>query len=347
MTTGLGDRSRGRRPRRVGRGRWVVAAAAAALLVVAGCSTPEPSSRSTGSGGTSSTPATSQTASAPLSPSRTTPAAEPVPTPSSGSPTSQVATKLLVVVVENHSLAQMRAGMPFTYGLARRYGYATQYRASGYPSLPNYLVIASGRTHGVRDDGPPAQHRLSGATVFGRALEAGRTAAVYADGMTQPCQASSQGRYAVKHNPWPYFVDERSSCRKHGLPLTALWPAVTSGSLPDAGLVVPDLCHDAHDCPLATADRWVERLVTRLQTGPDWRSGRLVVVLTADEDDHRSGNRVLTVVAHPALRGAVVAKPLGHDSLARLYAEVTGTTPLGAAATAPSMAAAFRLPIGR
>jgi acid phosphatase len=251
-----------------------------------------------------------------------------------------------VVVIENHSLAQMRQGMPATYALARRYAYATGYRATTHPSLPNYLVIASGATHGVRDDGPPARHPLEGGTVFGRALAAGRTAAVYADAMTTPCQTTAQGRYAVKHNPWAYFPQERAQCRRHDLPLADLWPAVRTGSLPDAGMVVPDLCHDAHDCSLATADRWVAQLVSRVRSGPDWRAGRLVLVLTADEDDHASGNRVLTVVAHPSLHGRVVRSSLGHTSLARLYAEVTGTRPLAAAASAPSMAKAFGLPLG-
>ncbi|GAB3436348.1 hypothetical protein GCM10027517_06320 [Phycicoccus ginsengisoli] len=256
-----------------------------------------------------------------------------------------VATKLLVVVMENHSLAQMRAAMPFTSRLAQRYGYATDYRAVRHPSLPNYLAIASGGTHGVGDDASPAEHPLPGATVFGRALAAGSTAAVYAEGMTQPCEQEPHGRYAVKHNPWAYFPAERSQCRQLDLPLSALPAAIAQGSLPAAGMLVPDLCHDAHDCSLAVADAWFREWMTRIEAGSDWRSGRLVVVLTADEDDRSSGNRVLTVVAHPALHHVVVTTPLDHYSLTRFYAEVTRTAPLGRGAEAPSLAAAFGVPV--
>ena len=77
-------------------------------------------------------------------------------------------------------------------------------------------------------------------------------------------------------------------------------PSYAPGSLPNAGMVVPDLCHDAHDCSLATADTWFQTWMTRIQAGPDWRPARLAVVLTADEDDKSAGNRVLTVVAHPS-----------------------------------------------
>ena len=263
----------------------------------------------------------------------------------SGTSTAEPVSKLLVFVVENHSLAQMRAQMPYTYAVAERYGYATRYHAIRHPSLPNYLAIVSGSTHGVTDDAKPATHPLGGPTVFGRALAAGGTAGVYADAMSGPCTLNNKGRYAVRHNPWAYFVQERTQCQKLDQPLGSLAAAIRTGSLPDAGMVVPDRCHDAHDCPLATADAWFRTWMTRIETGPDWRAGRLVVVLTADEDDNHSGNLVLTVVAHPALHHKVVTTELDHYALTRLYAEVTGTQPLGAGASAASMARAFGLPV--
>ncbi|WP_345501719.1 alkaline phosphatase family protein [Pedococcus ginsenosidimutans] len=251
--------------------------------------------------------------------------------------------KLLVVVVENHSLAQMRAAMPYTYGLALRYGYASHYTAIRHPSLPNYVAIASGSTHGIADDAPPSAHPVPGPSVFGAALAKGRTAAVYVEGMTSPCEHTSSGDYAVKHNPWPYFTAEAAQCARHNLPLSAFDADVRSGHLPNAGMLLPDLCNDAHNCPLATADAWFAERMKLIEAGPDWRAGRLAVVLTADEDDHSAGNQVLTVVAHPSLDHVVVTTPLTHYSLTRLYAEVTGTTPLGSGATAPSMAKAFGL----
>lgn len=77
--------------------------------------------------------------------------------------------------------------------------------------------------------------------------------------------------------------------------------------------------------------------------GPDWRTGRLAVVITADEDDRGQNNAVLTVVAHPALERAVVTTPLTHYSLSRAYAEVGGFAPKQQAANAPSLLGAFGL----
>jgi phosphatidylinositol-3-phosphatase len=252
-------------------------------------------------------------------------------------------TKLLVFVVENHSIQQMRRGMPWLNRLAGRYGYATRYRAITHPSLPNYLAIAGGSTFGVTDDAPPAQHPIRRPSVFGRALRAGRTATTYAEGMSSRCQLVDGGRYAVRHNPWTYFRSERRPCRRHDEPLRRLGPDVDAGALPRVGMVVPDVCNDAHDCSLSRADAWLRRRVGRVLDGPDFASGHLVVVVTADEDDGRHGNRVLTVVVHPRLHHRVVRRGLTHYALSRSYAEAAGVEPLGNAARSRSLLHAFGL----
>jgi acid phosphatase len=252
-------------------------------------------------------------------------------------------TKLLVFVVENHSLQQMRRGMPWLNQLAKRYGYATQYRAVAHPSLPNYLAIAGGDTFGVTDDAAPSAHPIGEPSVFGRALRAGRTARTYADGMTSRCQQVDGGRYAVRHNPWTYFRSERALCRRQDAPLLRLRGDVDAGNLPRIGMVVPDVCHDAHDCSLSRADGWLRRRVGMVLGGADFSSGHLVVVVTADEDDRRHGNRVLTVVAHPRLHHDVVRRDLTHYALSRSYAEVAGIRPLGHARDAHSLLGAFGL----
>jgi acid phosphatase len=127
------------------------------------------------------------------------------------------------------------------------------------------------------------------------------------------------------------------------VPAGELSDDAASGRLPNAGMVIPDLCDDAHDCDLPVADRWLRTQIEAVMSGPDWRAGHLAIVVTADEDDHQQNNLVLTTVAHPSLHGAVVTTPLTHYSLARLYSEVIAAEPLGEAAGAPSMATAFGL----
>ena len=256
-------------------------------------------------------------------------------------------TKLLVFVVENHSLDQMRAAMPFTTELGKQFAVATSYRAVTHPSLPNYLAMTGGSTFGVTDDGPPSRHSTDQPSVFGQALALGKTARLYAEGMPGTCATGNSGRYAVKHNPWAYYLSERSACARYDVPAGALSKDAAAGELPNAGMVVPDLCNDAHDCDLSVADEWLRTEIEAVMSGPDWRAGHLALVVTADEDDRSQDNLVLTAVAHPSLRAAVVTTPLTHYSLARLYSEVLGAQPLGEAAAAPSMAAAFGLDVAK
>ena len=254
--------------------------------------------------------------------------------------------KVLVFVVENHSLRQMRNRMPFTFGLAQTYGYADHYDAIRHPSLPNYLAMTGGSTYGVTDDAGPSANGTHEPSVFGQALAHGRTAKTYAESMPRHCATANDGRYAVRHNPWVYHLDERAQCRRHDVALGPLAGDVDAGALPNVGMVVPNTCHDAHDCSLRVADRWLRRKVNMVLAGSDFTSGRLAVVVTADEDDRNSGNRVLTVVAHRSLSGQVVSVPLTHYSLSKALSNVAGARPLGQARDARGLLGAFGLQTG-
>jgi acid phosphatase len=257
-------------------------------------------------------------------------------------------TKVLVIIEENHSLAEMKSGMPFLYRVATRYGYATDYRAITHPSLPNYLVIAGGSTMGVSDDANPSAHLLHGPSVFGQTLSKGGTAKLYAEALPSPCARTSSGAFAVRHTPWTYFVDERPTCLKGtvavGTPAAGpLARDIKAGALPTTGMLVPDLVHDAHDGTLGQADAWLKGWLPRLTAGPDFTSGRLAIVVTADEDDFTRVNKVLTVVLAKGLKHKVVSTPLTHYSLTGFIDQVAGARPLRNAAKASSLGAAFGL----
>jgi acid phosphatase len=257
-------------------------------------------------------------------------------------------TKVLVIIEENHSLAEMRAGMPYLYGVAQHYGYATDYRAITHPSLPNYLAIAGGSTFGVTDDENPSAHVLPGPSVFGQALAKGGTARLYAEALPSPCARTSTALFAVRHTPWAYFAAERAACRTGtvaaGTPTSGrLARDIKAGALPTTGMLIPDLAHDAHDGTLAEADQWLKSWLPRLTAGPDFTSGRLAIVVTADEDDYTRVNKVMTVVLAKGLSRHVVTAPLTHYSLTRFLDEVAGAKPLRLAAKAPSLGTAFGL----
>ena len=304
----------------------------------------DPSSVSSSSAAPSSAATSSSASSAPSS-SSVGPSSTPVgqATSQPGVPTS----KVLTIVVENHTLAQMQQGMPYLNSLALQYGYATDYHAIRHPSLPNYLAIAFGTTAGVKDDHGPDVHHVDGESVFSQANTYSPAGArVYAESMTTNCQLTNAYPYAVRHNPWTYGS---AGCSTGSVPAGTpssgrLSSDVADGTLPCAGMLIPDLVHDAHDASLAKADGYLESWLPTLMGGSDFRSGKLAIVVTADEDDKSSDNRVLTVVLSRSVSHKVVTTPLTHYSLSRLYSSVCGDRHyLGEAATAPSLRTAFGL----
>ncbi len=272
------------------------------------------------------------------------PSASP-PTPSKTIPTTltpQRGSKVLVVVEENHTQAQAWAHMPYMVSMQKTYGLATHYTAYTHPSLPNYLEIAGGSTFGVTDDGPPSSHPVQGRSVFGAALAAGMTARTYNETMVRNCQTHDNGKYAVKHNPWAYFTAERAACRKFDVPLTVLADDISSGNLPNVGMLTPNLCNDAHDCPLRTADAFLKLWLPRVMSGPDYRSGKLTIVVTFDEGV-RSNQTIGALVINPDVHHKTVSAPLTHAALSHWLYRVSGSTPQNGAAKAVNFGTAFGL----
>lgn len=201
-------------------------------------------------------------------------------------------------------------------------------------------------------DNVKTPHPVNASSVFGKAIAAGGTAKTYAEGMPSNSSAKNAGLYAVRHNPWTYFTptaSEHQQCLAYDVPGTALAVDISTGTLPTVGMVIPNVCNDAHNCSLGTADAWFKSRMARVLAGRDFAAGRLAVILTADEDDRTQANTVLTEVVHlsPDGVGKVVSTPLNQYSMTRFLQDVSHSAPyLSQAATAPDLATAFGLTTG-
>ena len=230
--------------------------------------------------------------------------------------------RVVVVVLENKDRDSVLGSpdAPTFALLARRYAALTNYRAVSHPSLPNYLALVSGSTHGIASD-------CTACLVAGRSLAdtleaAGRSWKTYAEGLPRPgFTGPFAGRYAKKHDPFVYFRRVLSAPKRLSrvVPLGAFRRDLAAGVLPDYSLVVPDLCNDMHDCPVATGDRWLGRFLAPLLASPQLQGG--VVFVVFDESDRSNvggGGIVPAIVAGPLVRpGARSAVVLDHYSLLR------------------------------
>ena len=190
---------------------------------------------------------------------------------------------MMVIIEENRGQTKAVTLMPHLAAWAATYGKATAYTAVTHPSLPNYLAIAGGDDFGVADDNPPSWHPISGDSVFDQTLSLGRRAPTYAEGMTSNCMLSNTGRRqaqpvgVLQRQPLSGPTTMPTTCRSARRSAGNLLTDINAGHLPNTGMMIPDLCNDAHDCPLTTADNWLggvgaqahrRRRTTRRATSP-------------------------------------------------------------------------------
>jgi hypothetical protein len=240
----------------------------------------------------------------------------------------------------------------FVNELAAQCGLATNYHAVAHPSLPNYIAATSGSTQGIEETLDPAALALDVPSIYSQVRAVGKTWRDYAESAPGNCPTTSSGRYAVRHDPAPYYRGIRSDCLAWDVPMGTTEGGnflgdLTNDTLPAFSFVTPDLCHGTHDCPVATGDAWLRSWFAKILASPAYASGRTVVFLTWDEDDGSAGNHVPMLVVSPSTpAGARSGTRFDHYSLLKTTEQLLGiTTFLGNAGNAgtASMVPAFNL----
>ena len=291
--------ARGRRPGSASRGQIgaVSLIAAVVLLGLAGCGGSGPVASKPASSSATSAVTGQSTAGSPSAPAATGAQRAAVPEPA----------HTVVVVMENHSYADIigNPAAPFINELARRGALFTRSSAITHPSEPNYLALFSGSTQGVSDDGCP--YRFTAPNLAADLIRAGKTFAGYAEDLPGPgSPVCSAGGYARKHVPWADFGNVPGSV---SLPLTS-FPGTAFARLPSVSFVIPNLCHDMHDCSVAAGDAWL-----RANIGPyaEWAMRHdSLLILTWDEDDGSQANHITTIFAGQMVRPGRYAEPITH-----------------------------------
>ncbi|WP_308011801.1 alkaline phosphatase family protein [Actinacidiphila acidipaludis] len=240
---------------------------------------------------------------------------------------------VVVVVMENHAYSQVigSSSAPYINNTLKAGGAnLTQSYAITHPSQPNYYALFSGSTQGVTDDSCVKPGFSSAANLGSEVIAAGKTWGSYNE--TLPSQGSTtckSGNYAQKHNPWFGFSNVPVNTAK----TFAQFPTDYS-TLPKMSFVTPNLCSDMHDCSVSTGDTWIKNNLGAYAT---WaKTHDSVLVVTFDEDNSLSGNRIPTVLyGQPVTAGSSSATTYNHYNLLRTLEDLAGTsTHAGQAASA-------------
>lgn len=285
-------------------------------------------------------------------PSSTTPAPATVTASAGGY------SKVLVIMEENETYSGIIGSRhaPYLNKVAKKYGYATKVDA-GYPakcpSLAAYVMLTSGSDRGICDDRPPAEHLLGGDSVFSQVARNGGRWRTYAEDMPVNCALANSGKFAVRHTPSNYYVDLRLGCLFSSLPMGSINGGtfrgdVDAGTLPHLSFLIPNICNDMHGgsgCPkdaVRTGDSWLRTVLPAVLAGPDYKAGRLAIVIAWDEGTKKN-NHIPLVVVSPTTSHRVVKKAATLCSVLATVSDVLGVDRLGCAARAASLASAFRL----
>lgn len=238
---------------------------------------------------------------------------------------------VVVVIFENKSSDAVLGSpdAPYLNGLRASSALLTGSRAVAHPSQPNYLALFSGSTQGITDDRCPLSLGVR-PNLASQLAAAGRSFVGYSEDLPAPDYGGcSAGRYAAKHAPWVHFSGLPAGT---GQPYTA-FPA-DPARLPSVAFVVPDLCHDMHDCSVSTGDSWAR---AHLDGYARWaRANDSLLVVTFDENDSSPGNRIFTLVGGAGVRPGSYPEPVTHYRLLRTVEALEGLPGIGrAAAEAP------------
>ena len=193
---------------------------------------------------------------------------------------------------------------------------ATAYDGVAHPSLPNYLALVSGSTHGVTSDCTDCPQR--GPTVGSQLSARGLTWGVFAE------DYPGGPRFAKRHVPFLYF----GSGHDHVHPLGAFEPS----RLQAFSFVVPNLCHDMHDCSIAVGNRWLARFVRPILRVP--RTAVFVVFDEGTSADGGGGNVPLVVAGTAVRSGSVFTGETSHYGLLRTIESALDLPFLGRARSA-------------
>jgi hypothetical protein len=258
----------------------------------------------------------------------------PPPTPTPGTTNPQFG-HVFIVVEENAGYSDVigSSSMPYFNSLANKYGLATNYYANLHPSIPNYFEMTVGKTLTVDDSQTPKSFPVSDDNVVHELLAAGKTWKSFAEDLPSAgYTGGNSGNYLVRHNPLAYIkeVQDTPAQAQNLVSFSELPADLPTANLPQYSFIVPNSCNDAHDCPLSTADTWLQKNIDPLINSPVFQKDGLLIIVFDEAgtlDFTQGGGHVACVVVSPFSKPSYKSIALyQHQSVLRLMLEGLGSS---------------------
>lgn len=242
---------------------------------------------------------------------------------------------VVVVIEENRSYSQIVGNReaPYINALAKHGVLFTRSYGVTHPSQPNYLALFSGTTRDITSNVCPLE--LDGDNLGSALLDKGLSFSSYSESLPAAgAEDCIYGGYRRKHNP----VADWKDLAAYNLPFTS-FPQDFS-KLPTVSLVIPDQRNDMHDGSIAQGDAWLQQ---NLAAYAEWAmQHNSLLIVTWDEDDGLSDNRVATIFVGQAVRQGSSTQRIDHYGVLRTLEEMYGLPYLNESAKARPVTGIWR-----
>ena len=271
------------------------------------------------------------------------------------SASAQTVKHVVVIALENHGYSQVigNPNMPYLNQLAKEGALATNFYATGHPSIDNYFRLTTGQNVTFNDS-------FSGTTSvdnLARQLTAvGKTWKNYAENLPYTGYLGGDvWPYIKHHNPFAYmtYVRNSSTQAKRIVPFSQLSADLAANTLPSFSFIQVNNQHNGHDCPvkgtsctdtskMVATDNWLLSHVPNILNDPEFQQNGLLVIWfdeAQDSDTRYGGGHIAVVFAGPGAKKAYRSSTFyRHDHLLRTIGKLLGiqTFP-GASATVSPM----------
>jgi hypothetical protein len=272
---------------------------------------------------------------------------------------------IIVIMLENENYGSVNGSStaaPYIRSLASQCGQATAYDDNCFTdnlvSCPHYLALTSGSncdtgldqtgTGCITTDDDPTSGTLSTTSIFQQVT----SWKSYQEAMPVPCDDSSSGEYAAKHNPAAYYT-ALTTCSANDVtitaitcnastPMTACQPApanaftqdLANDTLAEFTFITPMLLNDMHDGTITEADNWLYTYIPLILASPAYLRGDVAVQLLWDEQSTLVfGGPTPNVFISPYITaGTATSTQMNHFAMLRAWENALGiTTYLGCA----------------
>jgi phosphatidylinositol-3-phosphatase len=243
---------------------------------------------------------------------------------------------VLLVIFENKNAGSIlgNPAAPYFNRLAAGGATFTHSYAVTHPSQPNYLALFSGWTHGVDDDSCP--HTFYSENQAAELIRAGYTFTSYSENLPSAgSKVCISGSYARRHAPWANFPN----VPKHAQQPFGAFPSHYS-RLPDVAWVVPNVCHDMHDCSIATGNSWLR---AHLGGYAAWaKQNNSLLIVTFDEAHGSPSNQIATIFYGAHVKPGRYGVHVTHYGILRTIEDMYGVPRLGRAREAQAITSVWK-----